>query len=404
MQLAIVIGVIVGTALLACSMDTPNLAPKTGDTSQAKSETINKITDPYLVVKESTVKITISTAKDEYINSGVIVGDGHFVVTYAPVAADSSDRVQVTRVGSTLVTDGSIIYVDEIFDLALIHLTDVVGTPVEISQSMPNLGEELIIGDFIPIRGETLTATRYSKIAGFELDGIIIRFDGIVGSGNIGGPALNKKGQLVGIVTHGLGVGESGALFSLEAFKYGLAEKLVRYNETITSDGSRHWLNLIGIPAHVTKPSDWMMLTGFGYFDIRAPKTSGSSENVLSNGYKVLGILNANSPVGETSEAVLNRLITEFGEAFERVSGFVIPTQPGFDKCELLMTINEYSRTAFERRGYVIPGGWVSHPGLYTGLCVGIGKGQRVVAFAESLNVDDIVHGDGLFEKIVLAQ
>ncbi len=297
MQLAIVIGVIVGAALLACSTDTPNLAPKTGDTFQAKSETINKITNPYLVVKESTVKITISTAKDEYINSGVIVGDGHFVVTYAPVAADSSDRVQVTGVGSTLVTDGSIIYVDEIFDLALIHLTDVVGTPVEISQSMPNLGEELIIGDFIPIRGETLTATRYSKVAGFELDGIIIRFDGIVGSGNIGGPALNKKGQLVGIVTHGLGEGESGALFSPEAFKYGLAEKLVRYNETITSDGSRHWLNLIGIPAHVTKPSDWMMLTGFGYFDIRAPKTSGSSENVLSNGYKVLGILNANSPV-----------------------------------------------------------------------------------------------------------
>ncbi len=404
MQLAIVMGVIVGAALLACSTDTPNLAPKTGDTFQAKSETINKITNPYSVVKESTVKITISTAKDEYINSGVIVGDGHFVVTYAPVAADSSDRVQVTRVGSTLVTDGSIIYVDEIFDLALIHLTDVVGTPVEISQSMPNLREELIIGDFIPIRGETLTATRYSKVAGFELDGIIIRFDGIVGSGNIGGPALNKKGQLVGIVTHGLGVGESGALFSLEAFKYGLAEKLVRYNETITSDGSRHWLNLIGIPAHVTKPSDWMMLTGFGYFDIRAPKTSGSSENVLSNGYKVLGILNANSPVGETSEAVLNRLITEFGEAFKRVPGSVIPTQPGFDKCELLMTINEYSRTAFERRGYVIPGGWVSHPGLYTGLCVGIGKGQRVVAFAESLNVDDIVHGDGLFEKIVLAQ
>ncbi|MDP6599617.1 MAG: hypothetical protein QGI86_27755, partial [Candidatus Poribacteria bacterium] len=195
MQLAIVIGVIVGTALLACSIDTPNLAPNTGDTSQAKSETINKITDPYLVVKESTVKIVISTAKDEYINSGVIVGDGHFVVTYAPVATDTSDRVQVTRVGSTLVTDGSIIYVDEIFDLALIHLTDVVGTPVEISQSMPNLGEGLIIGDFIPIRGETLTATRYSTVAGFELDGTIIRFEGIVGSGNIGGPALNKKGQ-----------------------------------------------------------------------------------------------------------------------------------------------------------------------------------------------------------------
>ena len=146
------------------------------------------------------------------------------------------------------------------------------------------------------------------------------------------------------------------------------------------------------------------MLTGFGYFDIRAPETSGNSQYESSNGYKVLGILNADSSAGETPEAVLNRLITEFGEAFERVPGFVIPTLPGFDKCELLMTINEYSRTTFEGRGYVIPGGWVSHPGLYTGICVGINKGQRVVAFAESLNVDDIVHGDGLFEKIVLAQ
>jgi len=145
-------------------------------------------------------------------------------------------------------------------------------------------------------------------------------------------------------------------------------------------------------------------LTGFGYFDIRAPETSGNSQDESSNGYKVLGIVNADSSAGETPEAVLNRLITEFGEAFERVPGFVIPTRPGFDKCELLMTINEYSRTTFEGRGYVIPGGWVSHPGLYTGICVGINKGQRVVAFAESLNVDDIVHGDGLFEKIVLAQ
>ena len=404
MQLTVVIGIIVGIALLACSIDTPNLAPNAGDTSQTKSETIYKVTNPYSVVEESMVKITISTAKDEYINSGVIVGDGHFVVTYAPVSADSSNRVQVTGVGSTLVTDGSIIYVDEIFDLALIHLTDVVGTPVEISQSMPNLGEELIIGDFIPVKGETLTATRYSAVAGFELDGIIIRFDGFVGSGNIGGPALNKKGQLVGIVTHGLGAGESGSLFSPETFKYGLAEELVKYNETITADGSRYGLNLIGIPAHVTKPSDWMMLTGFGYFDIRAPETSANSQDESSNRYKVLGILSADSSVGETPEALLDRLITEFGEAFERVTEFVIPTQDGFDKCELLMTINEYSRTAFERRGHVISGGWVSRPGLYTGLCVGIGKGQRVVAFAESLNADDLVHGDGLFEKIVLAQ
>ena len=404
MKLSVALAVLMGILVLACSSDTQNLIPKTGDISKDEVEIIDGITNPNSVVEESTVRITISTANDEYINSGVIVGDGQFVVTYAPVTVDSPNRVQVARIGSTLVSKGSIIYVDETFDLALIHLTDELGTPVEISQSMPNLGEGLTIGDFIPIRGDALTATRHSTVAGFELDGLIIRFEGIAGIGNIGGPALNKKGQLVGIVTHGLAEGESGALFSTETFKFGLAKELVEYNETTTADGSRYGLNLIGIPAHVTKPSDWTMLTGFGYFDIRAPEKSGNNRDVPSNGYKVAGIVRADSSVGETSGLVLNRLITEFGGAFERVPELVIPVPRGFDKCELLMTISEYSKTAFERRGHVIPGGWVSRPGLYTGLCVGIGEGQHVVAFAESLDVGDIVHGGGLFEMIVLAQ
>ena len=404
MRLTVVIRVIIGAALLACSVETPGRSPETSATSQEQSRSVDRSINPYLVAEESTVKITISTAEDEYTRSGVIVGDGHFVVTYAPVTADPSHKVQVTQVASTLVTDGSIIYVNEIFDLALIYSTDELGHPVEISQSMPELGEGLIIGDFILFGGETVTATRYSTVAGFEFDGLVIRFDGIAGSGNIGGPALNKMGQLVGIVAHGLGEGESGSVFSPETFKYGLAEELVKYTENITADGLRFGLDLIGIPAYVTKPSDWMILAGFGYFDVRAPETSGNNQDVLSNGYKVLGILNADSSVGETVEVVLNRLITEFGDAFERVPEFVIPSPHGFEKCELLVTINEYSQTGFERRGYVIPGGWVSNPGLYTGFCVGIVKDKKVVAFAESYEVDDIVHANGLFDKISLEQ
>jgi hypothetical protein len=404
MRLTVVIGVIIGAALLACSVETPGRSPETSATSQEESKIVDQSINPYLVAEETTVKITISTAEGEYISSGVIVGDGHFVVTYAPVAADTSHEVQVTRVDSNLVTGGSIIYVNEIFDLVLIHLTDVLGPPVEISQSMPELGEGLIIGDLLPFGGEALTATKYSTIAGFEFDGLVIRFAGIAGSGNVGGPALNQKGQLIGIVTHGLREGESGSVFTLETFKYGLAEELVKYNETITADGSRYRLNLIGIPAHVTKPSDWMILAGLGYFDIRSPETIDNNQDVLSNGYKVLGILNADSPAEETGEGVLNRLITEFGEAFEQVAEVDIPNPHGFEKCELLMTINEFSQTAFERRGYVIPEGWVSQPGLYTGFCVGIVKGKKIIAFAESYEVDDIVHGNGLFDKISLEQ
>ena len=116
------------------------------------------------------------------------------------------------------------------------------------------------------------------------------------------------------------------------------------------------------------------------------------------------GIINADSTDGETSEEVLERLVAEFGEGFKLVPEFVIPDKNGFDKCVLLMTVEEYARTAFERRGYVIPGGWVSDPGVYTGLCTGISKNQRVIIFAESHDVDDIINVDGLLKNIYLVR
>ena len=269
---------------------------------------------------------------------------------------------------------------------------------------MPYLGDELIIGDFLPIEEEDLIVTRYSTIAGFEFDGLIMRFDGVVGSGNTGGPAINGKGQLVGIVTHGLDEKESGIVISPETFTYGLTEKLIKYGETVIGNVSKYELNLIGIPARVAKPLDWNILSGFGYFDIRPPEPTDNSDDPASNGYKVMGIINVDSSGVETSEEVLNRAIAEFGDAFERVPELVIPDQRGLDSCELLMTVKEYSRTAFEARGYLIPGGWVSSPGVYTGLCTGIAKDQQVLVFVESYDVYDIVNDDGLFKKIALGQ
>ena len=397
------IWIVLGTGLLACASNAPNLTPEHAYISPT-FESANQIPNPNLVAERATVKIEIATIEGEYISNGVIVGDGHFVITYAPGIFDTSSRVVVTHVGSEVVTAGSIIYIDEIFGLALIRVTDDLGIPVEISQNMPNLGEGLIIGDFLTIREESLAVTRRSTVAGFEFEGLVIRFDGIVGSGSVGGPALNSNGELVGIVTHGLGEGESGSLFSTESFKNGLAENLVKYNETVTANASRYELDLIGIPAHVTKPSDWHILSGFGYFDIRAPGPSGNAENPPFSEYKVTGIINIDSSDGETSEEILERAVAEFGEDFKRVPELVIPVKNGFDKCVLLMTVEEYARTAFERRGYVIPGGWVSDPGVYTGLCTGISKNQRVIIFAESHDVDDIINVDGLLKNIYLVQ
>ena len=397
----VVIGVLIGTILIACANDTSNLPLETIYPS-SMSEIIDEVPNPTLVAEAVTVKIKISTEEGEYISNGVLVGDGHFAVTYAPEISAASTKAEVRHIVSKVVTDGSIIYIDKIFGLALIRLTDYLGTSAVISQSIPNLGEELIIGALLPIQGEDLMTTRYITIAGFDFDGLVMRFNGIVGSGNSGGPVLNEKGQLVGIVAHQPREGVPGSLMSLDTFRYGLAAKLVKYNETVTDNGLKYDLDLIGIPAHVTKPLDWTILSGLGYFDIRAPEQSDSGKDQLSKGYKAIGIINANSSVEETLEEALNRAIFEFGDPFDRVREFVISDQHGLDKCVLLMTIEEYSHAALERRGHVIQGGWVSYPGIYTGLCTGISKGQRVVVFAESYDVDDIIHADSLYKKIAL--
>ncbi|GIT01775.1 MAG: hypothetical protein CM1200mP27_04000 [Chloroflexota bacterium] len=64
----------------------------------------------------------------------MIVGDGHFAVTYLPEVSDDSIQVNVIHVGSNVATSGSIIYIDEAFGLVLIRLTDGLGIPVVISQ------------------------------------------------------------------------------------------------------------------------------------------------------------------------------------------------------------------------------------------------------------------------------
>ena len=366
---------------------------------------VTNVNDPYSIVQESTVKISYSTAGGEYTGSGVIVGDGHFIVTNAHVVYGALGDVEVAHyqeVGPRVVTDGSIIYIDEYVDLALIHVTDSLGPPVNVSFGTPKLGEDLVIGGFPAIGGETLTATRGS-VAGFQSDGLIIKFDGEIGHGNSGGPALNKKGQLVGIVTSvasEASAGNLGMMLSTRAFYYGLAEELLKYNETSSATGTIYGLKTIGIPAHVTKPPRWSLVAGLNYFHIASPDATVSPLGQLTDDYEAVGMFVANSFPGESPEAIINRLVTEFGESFQRISEPAIPTSLGFDECGLLKTVNEFSETPFTRRGYVYPGAWFSHSGLYSAFCVVISNGQKFIAFAESPDIYDIVHENGLLSKI----
>ena len=68
MKLSVALAVLMGILVLACSSDTQNLIPKTGDISKDEVEIIDGITNPNSVVEESTVRITISTANDESVS------------------------------------------------------------------------------------------------------------------------------------------------------------------------------------------------------------------------------------------------------------------------------------------------------------------------------------------------
>jgi len=387
-------------------------APRTNDPSAITPEpTVDpapRTNDPYSVVQKSTVKVSYSTGAGEHYGSGVVVGDGQFVVTNAHVVYDALGGVEVAHypeVGPRVVTDGSIIYVDEFVDLALIRLRDPLGPPVTASFGTPKLGEDLVIGGFPSIGGETLTATA-GTVAGFQQDGLIIKFDGEIGRGNSGGPVLNTKGQLVGIVTYGRSdesAGNLGMMFSTEAFYYGLAEELLRFDETSSITGERYGLKAIGIPAYVDKPSEWILTVGLNYLDM-APASNTYSGSQLTDDYKVVGVFVANSLPGESSAATLNRLLTEFGESFERIPEPALYTPSGFDKCELIKALKEYSEPSFTRRGYVFPSGWFSHLGLYTVFCVGTSDGQKLIAYAESADKDDFLHESWLLSKISLAR
>lgn len=366
---------------------------------------VTNVNDPYLIVQESTVKISYPTAFGEVWGSGVVVGDGNFVVTNAHVVEDTSGDVEVAHyqeVGPRTVTDGSIIYTDEFFDLALIRLADPLGKPVNPSFGTPKLGEELVIGGFPFIGGETLTATS-GTVAGFELDGAIIKFDGEIGEGNSGGPALNTKGQLVGIVTYSSADeagGNLGMMFSNDTFFYGLVNELLGYNETSIPSGTRYGLKVIGIPAYVSKPADWTLHAHLNYVHISAPNTSMNPDGSLTDDYKSVGVLMPNSLPGESSDTILNRLVTEFGDSLQVIDEPSITTPLGFEECKLLKTVKEFSETAFGRRGYVHAGGWFSHRGLYTAFCVGTSGEKNLIIFAESSDVNDIADENGLLSKI----
>lgn len=353
---------------------------------------------PYQVIQRSVVKISLLTNRGTSQGSGVIVGNGQHVITNAHVIEGAIGKIEVSlhpESGPSLVTDGKVVFKGENIDLALLRIEDSIGIPLEWTRTLPNLGDDLILGGFPGIGGDTLTATK-GTVAGFQFDGATIKFDGQLGSGSSGGAAVNEQGKLVGIATRSSGessAGSLGILLSAPLVSATLARELLKDSQNTGKElNALLPLSIIGVPAAATVPDGWEFWATFGYFDMRAP---GTATDTLTGDYRVAGIFTTDPGPDESSEEFLERLITESQGAYVIVPNSQFETPEGFSDCVLVFNDNRYEISNFEARGTVIGTSWISVAGLYTRFCVSRTAERTMIGFVESSS-SEVSNDDGL--------
>jgi len=153
-------------------------------------------------IQGSVVNVLGLNKQDESISSGsgVIIGDGSFVLTCAHCVIPNT-RTIARFSGADTGEIATILFNDEQSDIALLQFQKSIGSSAIISSSSSVLvGHEAFVVGF-PNNINKITALS-ANIAGFEPDNgfDLIRLDASVNHGNSGGPLFNTAGQLIGIV------------------------------------------------------------------------------------------------------------------------------------------------------------------------------------------------------------
>jgi len=135
--------------------------------------------------------------------TGFFVTDNGYMVTNYHILEDSKEIFTVTTDGSLL--KAKFIKGDPANDIALIKI-NAVTRPLRISEMKGiSKGEEVFTLGYplIAIQGQEQKATfgRVNSLTGYKGDIRFLQIDIPLQPGNSGGPLLNKKGQVVGVVT-----------------------------------------------------------------------------------------------------------------------------------------------------------------------------------------------------------
>jgi hypothetical protein len=338
------------------------------------------------------------------VGSGVVLGDSYHVVTNQHVVDGASGAViEVSHAlegEARRVTRASVVYEDAAWDLALLRLEDSLGSPIEVARKLPSIGDPLVIGGFPGVGGNTLTVTT-GTVAGFELGDLVIKVDAAVFPGNSGGAALDANGRLVGIPTSlaiagGVGL---GFLVSVDLLAGDFTRALLNeLNSPEPTGDTSYAISVLGVPAAVTVPEEWDIVTGMGYLDARRP---GSNPRAVDSNYQLFGIFAIDLLPSETGRDALDRLIKESSGAFELVNRDDIALPSGFTDTILVKAAQRVDLSDFETRTSIL-GAWFADSGLITRFVTGKANGQAVIAFIESPALDASRDADELLTRIRL--
>ncbi len=139
--------------------------------------------------------------------TGVVINDRGDVVTNNHVASHCS-RLRFRLNGGSFL-DGRLIAADPENDLAIVNFSLKDAKPAIVSAApRENLGEDIVVFGY-PLLGilstdGNLTRGSISALSGIDNDARYMQISAPIQPGNSGGPVLNERGHLVGIVTYKL--------------------------------------------------------------------------------------------------------------------------------------------------------------------------------------------------------